>query len=208
MVDSYNCKNLEIMFGGIYPNGHGFPIRLPTSWYDLAPPLLPFTSSLIPLKMGLIWHDPCYMLSNFFGENCRVTVKVPTRDMEKVWALVNSASFSLPIRDYQSFMKKPPNMGVNPKIWVLTPQNHPFVHRVFHDFYHPFWGVLRFFPLFLGWHPYWTSVIFIFSTKRIALHDILIPAKYFHTNPTKEKLQKACWTHRKKWVGNQPHNPL
>ena len=30
-VDSYNCKNLEIMLGGILPSGHGFPIRLHTS---------------------------------------------------------------------------------------------------------------------------------------------------------------------------------
>ena len=38
--NGYNCKNLEIMFGGILPNGHGFPVRLPTSRYDLAPPLV------------------------------------------------------------------------------------------------------------------------------------------------------------------------
>ena len=40
MVDLYNCKKNEIMFGGILSNGHGFPIRLPTSRYDLAPPLV------------------------------------------------------------------------------------------------------------------------------------------------------------------------
>ena len=41
------------------------------------------------------------------------------------------------------------------KIWVSTPRigvsiyppNHPFVHRVFHYFHHPFWGVKP--PLFL-----------------------------------------------------------
>ncbi len=32
------------------------------------------------------------------------------------------------------------------------PPNHPFVHRVFHYFHHPFWGVFP--PLFLGWHPH------------------------------------------------------
>ena len=30
-------------------------------------------------------------------------------------------------------------MGVNPKIGGKPP-NHPFVHRVFHCFHHPFWG--------------------------------------------------------------------
>ena len=29
--------------------------------------------------------------------------------------------------------------GVEPKI--IVPPNHPFVHRVFHYFHHPFWGV-------------------------------------------------------------------
>ena len=35
-------------------------------------------------------------------------------------------------------------MGVEPKIGVKTP-NHPFVHRVFHDFHHPFWGFSPYF---------------------------------------------------------------
>ena len=30
-------------------------------------------------------------------------------------------------------------LGVS-KNRVVFPQNHPFVHRVFHYFYHPFWG--------------------------------------------------------------------
>ena len=42
-----------------------------------------------------------------------------------------------------------PNIWVFPKI-MISP-NHPFVHRVFHYFHHPFWGVL---PLFLVQHPY------------------------------------------------------
>ena len=24
---------------------------------------------------------------------------------------------------------------------IMVPPNHPFVHKVFHDFHHPFWGV-------------------------------------------------------------------
>ena len=31
---------------------------------------------------------------------------------------------------------QPKNRGWDPK------KNHPFVHRVFHDFHHPFWGTL------------------------------------------------------------------
>ena len=50
-------------------------------------------------------------------------------------------------------------MGVEPKIGVgvKAPQIIPFVHRVFHDFHHPFWG---FSPYFWK-HPYVTSQIFI-----------------------------------------------
>ena len=34
-------------------------------------------------------------------------------------------------------------MGVEPKIGVgKFPPKHPFVHRVFHDFHHPFWGTI------------------------------------------------------------------
>ena len=55
----------------------------------------------------------------------------------------------------QNFMKYPENsdsiknmvsekmdMWVFPKIMV--PPNHPFVHRVFHYFHHPFWGTIIF----------------------------------------------------------------
>ena len=31
-------------------------------------------------------------------------------------------------------------MEVNPKMVGENPPNHPFVHTVFHDFHHPFWG--------------------------------------------------------------------
>ena len=31
-------------------------------------------------------------------------------------------------------------LGVEPKIRGFYPPNHPFVHRVFHYFHHPFWG--------------------------------------------------------------------
>ena len=33
-----------------------------------------------------------------------------------------------------------PFMGVEPKIRGTVPPNHPFVHRVFHYFHHPFLG--------------------------------------------------------------------
>ena len=40
-------------------------------------------------------------------------------------------------------------------LWVFPknngPPNHPFVHRVFHYFHHPFWG---FYPYFSVQHPY------------------------------------------------------
>ena len=35
------------------------------------------------------------------------------------------------------------DMGVEPKIWE-NPPIHPFVHRVFHYFHHPFWGSIIF----------------------------------------------------------------
>ena len=31
-------------------------------------------------------------------------------------------------------------LGVEPKIGVFTPPNHPLKNRVFHYFHHPFWG--------------------------------------------------------------------
>ena len=37
-------------------------------------------------------------------------------------------------------------MDVNPKI--VVPPNNPFVHRVFHYFHHPFWGI----PIFGNIH--------------------------------------------------------
>ena len=33
-----------------------------------------------------------------------------------------------------------PSIWVFPKIGVVFPPNHPFVHRIFHYFHHPFWG--------------------------------------------------------------------
>ncbi len=35
-------------------------------------------------------------------------------------------------------------MGVEPKIGFFYPPNHPFVHRVFHEINHPFWGSIIF----------------------------------------------------------------
>ena len=41
------------------------------------------------------------------------------------------------------------DMGGPPKIGVLTPPNHPFVHRVWnHYFHHPFWDT----PIFGNIH--------------------------------------------------------
>ena len=37
-------------------------------------------------------------------------------------------------------------LGGFPKEWWVFPPNHPFGHRVFHYFHHPFWG----FPTILG----------------------------------------------------------
>ena len=45
------------------------------------------------------------------------------------------------------------HMGVNPKI--VLPPNHPFVHRVFHYFYHPFWGKKK--PIFGNSHIWGVS---------------------------------------------------
>ena len=46
------------------------------------------------------------------------------------------------------------NIWVFPKIVGFTPK-HPFVHRVFHYFHHPFWVFLS---LFLVQHPYHTPI--------------------------------------------------
>ena len=37
------------------------------------------------------------------------------------------------------------HMGVEPKIMVFYPPNHPFVHRLFHYFHHAFWGETPYF---------------------------------------------------------------
>ena len=55
---------------------------------------------------------------------------------------------------------------VFPKI-VETPPNHPFVHRVFHYFHHPFWGT----PIF-GNTPFKTlSPVLFFSGRLVDLGD-------------------------------------
>ena len=46
----------------------------------------------------------------------------------------------------------PHNIGVS-KNRGVSPQNHPFVHRVFHEFNHPFWGT----PIFGNIHIAGTS---------------------------------------------------
>ncbi len=40
------------------------------------------------------------------------------------------------------------NVGVSKK---MVPPNHPFVHRVFHEINHPFWGPT---PIFGNTHVY------------------------------------------------------
>ena len=56
--------------------------------------------------------------------------------------------------DLQGCGEKKSREGLGFVKWVfpkiMVPPNHPFVHRVFHYFHHPFWGV---FPLFLVQHP-------------------------------------------------------
>ena len=46
------------------------------------------------------------------------------------------------------------NIWAFPKMVGKIPPNHPFVHRVFHYFHHPFWG---FSPYFWKHPIYWTS---------------------------------------------------
>ena len=45
----------------------------------------------------------------------------------------------------------PTDMGGTPKM-VGFPPNHPFVHRVFHYFHHPFWGFSPYFWKWPGWN--------------------------------------------------------
>ncbi len=51
--------------------------------------------------------------------------------------------------------------GCQPKNRVVYPPNHPFVHRVFHYFHHPFWG----FPPIFGLTPTWASMSTCFTFK-------------------------------------------
>ena len=53
------------------------------------------------------------------------------------------------------------DIWVFPKIWEKT-QNHPFVHRVFHYFHHPFWGV---FPYF-----WFNTHIYIYTNLHLKVH--------------------------------------
>ena len=49
------------------------------------------------------------------------------------------------------------HMAGPPRIMGVYPPNHPFVHRVFHDFHHPFWGTTKFwkYPYNPGGPSYW-----------------------------------------------------
>ncbi len=75
-----------------------------------------------------------------------------------MWMVISSVSDSgrllnrKPSRSRGPFAMQPPvihynrnnnshfNIWVFPKIGEKHPPNHPFVHRVFHYFHHPFWG--------------------------------------------------------------------
>ena len=50
-------------------------------------------------------------------------------------------------------------MGVEPKIGVVTPPKHPFIHRVFHEINPSILGVL---PLFLETPMWFLGVFFCF----------------------------------------------
>ena len=60
------------------------------------------------------------------------------------------AGFLVGLLGVQSGEKRRNDMGGLPKIGEHYPPNHPFVHRVFHYFRHPFWW---FYPYFWK-HPY------------------------------------------------------
>ena len=57
------------------------------------------------------------------------------------------------------------NIWLFPKI-MGKPPNHPFVHRVFHYFHHPFWG---FYPYFwFNTHIIYLEIFFPFGFMEVA----------------------------------------
>ena len=81
-------------------------------------------------------------------------------------------------------------MGVEPKIGVFTPPNHPFVHRVFHYFHHPFWGT----PIFGNTHPYHQYKLYMHSLSFSELAPELVTKKH-PTDAWKRKFRdKSPWT--------------
>ena len=69
-------------------------------------------------------------------------------------------------------------MDVEPKKGVVNPPNHPMFNRVFHDFYHPFWGTIIFGNTHIGNHwevcvyngmfPFWgKSMILVVNLSEI-----------------------------------------
>ena len=64
------------------------------------------------------------------------------------------------------------DMGVNPKIMV--PPNHPFVHRVFHEINHPFWGVKSPYFWFNTYIWYRLFHVFIMWTFNVFFEDLVI----------------------------------
>ena len=73
-----------------------------------------------------------------------------------------------------------------PKIVGWKPPNHPFVHKVFHDFHHPFWG---FSPYFWK-HPY-------ISTLILTIHILYVymPCGYSRNVICADNYLKKCQTH-------------
>ena len=58
---------------------------------------------------------------------------------------------------------------------IMLPPNHPFVHRVFHEINHPFWGS---FPPIFGSTPIFLDTL---PETNIAHENPIFPGKY-HQN--------------------------
>ena len=63
--------------------------------------------------------------------------QLPFADLRFVAAMINTTE---PMEGYKLGFAKVYH-GCQSKNRGKHPPNHPFVHRVFHDFHHPFWGV-------------------------------------------------------------------
>ena len=101
-------------------------------------------------------------------------------------------------REFQK--REPPTYGGFPKWWVFPP-NHPFAHRVFHDFHYPFWGTTI------------VGNIHMNNEKRAPINPPINPRHIYGTqllklwirNPKKLKMMKSCiWMFPK--IGGYPQN--